>query len=147
MTWFNTFADDEQFAVEELQRKGFKNPHGDKKERGLFESTVAAVASPIRGTGVGFIKTADMLANPFDFMGDAASYGVDYIASGGDIPSFSQYREKAVQARDKLVLDTIGFLEDKENAGIVENIGVALGDYIWRGQLVVWQAVLVVQPF
>ena len=107
MSWFDEIADDDQLAVEKLREKRFTGKPPEIKERGLFESTVATVASPIRGAGVGFIETADMLAKPLDIIGDAASYGIDYVQSGGDIPSFSQYREKAVQARDNLVFGTL----------------------------------------
>ena len=115
MTWFNTFANDEQLAVEDLQRKGITGkPTQPEKQVGLFESTVATVASPIRGTGIAFVKTADMLAKPLDLAGDAACYAFDYLTSDSDMPSFSQYREKAVQSRDNLVYgEILPYLENR----------------------------------
>lgn len=131
MSWLNDLADDEQLAVEDLQSKGITGqPSQPEKKLGLFDG---AADSPIRGAGVGFIKVADTLAKPLDLAGDAASYAFDYVTGDADLPSFSQYREKAIKQRDDLVYGTIEALEDREHTGIAGNIGVALGDYIWRG--------------
>lgn len=131
MSWFDTVADDEQQSVEELQRQGItRKPTENKKNVGLFDG---AVSSPIRGAGVGFIKAADTLAKPLDYAVDVGSYGFDYVKSGGDIVPFSNYRQNSIKARDDLVYGAIEQLEDKENTGTIGNIGVALGDYIWRG--------------
>lgn len=131
MSWFDTVADDEQQSVEELQRQGItRKPTESKKNVGLFDG---AVSSPIRGAGVGFIKAADTLAKPLDYAVDVGSYGFDYVKSGGDIVPFSNYRQNSIKARDDLVYGAIEQLEDKENTGTIGNIGVALGDYIWRG--------------
>ncbi|WP_151813713.1 lytic transglycosylase domain-containing protein [Acinetobacter ursingii] len=129
MTWFDTFSDDEQQSVEELQNKGITGKPAKKKDVGLFDGVAD---SPIRGAGVGFIKFADTLAKPLDFAGDAVSYAVDY-AKGDDLPSFNDYRANAVKQRDDLVFKSIEALEDRENTGLIGNIGVGLGDYIWRG--------------
>lgn len=131
MSWFDTVADDEQQSVDELQRQGITGkPTESKKNVGLFDG---AVSSPIRGAGVGFIKAADTLAKPLDYAVDVGSYGFDYVKSGGDIAPFSDYRQNSIKARDDLVYGAIEQLEDKENTGMIGNIGVALGDYIWRG--------------
>lgn len=67
MSWLDTFSDDEQQSIEELQNKGITGkPIQQQKEAGLFDN---AADSPIRGTGIAFIKTADMLAKPLDFAG------------------------------------------------------------------------------
>ena len=129
MTWFDTFTDDEQQSVEQLQKQGITGKPTKKKDVGLFDGVAD---SPIRGAGVGFIKVADTLAKPLDFAGDAVSYAVDY-AKGDDLPSFNDYRANAVKQRDDLVFKTIEALEDRENTGLIGNIGVGLGDYLWRG--------------
>lgn len=129
MTWFDTFTDDEQQSVEQLQKQGITGKPAKKKDVGLFDGVAD---SPIRGAGVGFIKVADTLAKPLDFAGDAVSYAVDY-AKGDDLPSFNDYRANAVKQRDDLVFKSIEALEDRENTGLIGNIGVGLGDYIWRG--------------
>jgi len=128
MSWLDTFSDDEQQSVEELQNKGM--PGKPTKEVGLF---AGAADSPIRGAGVGFIKVADTLARPLDYAGDAASYAYDALTNDEDLPSFKDYRAKAVKQRDDLVFQGIEALEDREHTGLVGNIGVGLGDYIWRG--------------
>ncbi|MEG2265685.1 MAG: transglycosylase SLT domain-containing protein [Acinetobacter sp.] len=128
MSWLDTFSDDEQQSVEELQNKGM--PGKPIKEVGLF---AGAADSPIRGAGVGFIKVADTLARPLDYAGDAASYAYDALTNDEDLPSFKDYRAKAVKQRDDLVFQGIEALEDREHTGLVGNIGVGLGDYIWRG--------------
>ncbi|AZM38912.1 lytic transglycosylase domain-containing protein [Acinetobacter baumannii] len=129
MTWFDTFTDDEQQSVEQLQKQGITGKPTKKKDVGLFDGVAD---SPIRGAGVGFIKVADTLAKPLDFAGDAVSYAVDY-AKGDDLPSFNDYRANAVKQRDDLVFKSIEALEDRENTGLIGNIGVSLGDYLWRG--------------
>ncbi|WP_293735024.1 transglycosylase SLT domain-containing protein [uncultured Acinetobacter sp.] len=129
MTWFDTFSDDEQQSVEELQKQGLKgNPK--PKQPSLFQG---AASSPFRGAGVGFIKVADTLARPLDYAGDAVSYAYDAATSKDQLPSFNDYRAKAVKQRDELVFKGIEALEDRENTGLIGNIGVGLGDYIWRG--------------
>lgn len=130
MTWFDTFADDEQQSVEQLQKQGIKAKPTKQKEVGLFDG---ATDSPIRGVGVGFIKVADTLARPLDYAGDAVSYAYDAATSNEPLPSFNDYRAKAVKQRDELVFKGIEALEDRENTGLIGNIGVGLGDYIWRG--------------
>ncbi|MEG2569302.1 MAG: lytic transglycosylase domain-containing protein, partial [Acinetobacter sp.] len=131
MSWLDTFSDDEQQSVEELQNKGITGkPIQQQKEAGLFDN---AADSPIRGAGVGFIKVADTIARPLDYAGDAISYAYDAATSPDDLPSFNDYRAKAVKQRDDLVFQSIEALEDREHTGLVGNIGVGLGDYIWRG--------------
>jgi hypothetical protein len=101
MSWLDTFSDDEQQTVEELQNKGITGkPTQQQKEAGLFDG---AADSPIRGVGVGFIKVADTLARPLDYAGDAVSYAYDAATSPDDLPSFNDYRAKAVKQRDDLV--------------------------------------------
>ena len=130
MTWFDTFTDDEQQSVEQLQKQGITGKPTQKKEVGLFDG---AADSPIRGAGVGFIKVADTLARPLDYAGDAVSYVYDAATSKEPLPSFNDYRANAVKQRDDLVFKSIEALEDRENTGLIGNIGVGLGDYLWRG--------------
>lgn len=131
MSWLDTFSDDEQQTVEELQNKGITGkPTQQQKDVGLF---AGAADSPIRGAGVGFIKFADTLARPLDYAGDAVSYAYDAATSKDPLPSFNDYRANAVKQRDELVFKGIEALEDRENTGLIGNIGVGLGDYIWRG--------------
>lgn len=130
MTWFNDFANDDQLAVEAQQNKGITGkPAAQVKTTGLFEGSADSL---IRGANIGFIKAANTLAQPLDFAGDAVSYAVDAV-KGSDLPSFSEYRQQAVKQRDDLVYQSIEALEDRENTGLVGNIGVGIGDYIWRG--------------
>lgn len=129
--WLSEYSGEDQAQVDEINAKGIAHqPIQPKKEVGLFDG---AIDSPIRGAGVGFIKVADTLAKPIDIAGDAASYAIDYLTSDGEISSFKDYRASAVKARDDLVFETIDALEDRQNTGMVGNVGVALGDYIWRG--------------
>ena len=63
MTWFDTFADDEQQSVEQLQKQGITGKPTKQKEVGLFDG---AVSAPIRGAAAGFAKVADTLTAPLD---------------------------------------------------------------------------------
>lgn len=129
MTWFDTFADDEQQSVEQLQKQGITGKPTKQKEVGLFDG---AVSSPIRGTAAGFAKVADTLTAPIDAVVDRVGYSLKDVSTNEFIEPYSEYKDKKEKARDSLVLEGINALEDKENTGLVGNIGFGIGDYATR---------------
>lgn len=129
MTWFDTFADDEQQSVEQLQKQGITGKPTNKKEVGLFDG---AVSAPIRGTAAGFAKVADTLTAPLDAVVDRVGYSLKDVSTNEFIEPYSEYKDKKEKARDSLVLEGINALEDKENTGVVGQVGYALGDYATR---------------
>ena len=129
MTWFDTFADDEQQSVEQLQKQGITGKPTKQKEVGLFDG---AVSSPIRGTAAGFAKVADTLTAPLDAVVDRVGYSLKDVSTNEFIEPYSEYKDKKEKARDSLVLEGINALEDKENTGVVGQVGYALGDYATR---------------
>ena len=129
MTWFDTFADDEQQSVEQLQKQGITGKPTNKKEVGLFDG---AVSAPIRGTAAGFAKVADTLTAPLDAVVDRVGYSLKDVSTNEFIEPYSEYKDKKEKARDSLVLEGINALEDKENTGVVGKVGFALGDYATR---------------
>ena len=129
MTWFDTFADDEQQSVEQLQKQGITGKPTNKKEVGLFDG---AVSAPIRGAAAGFAKVADTLTAPIDAVVDRVGYSLKDVSTNEFIEPYSEYKDKKEKARDSLVLEGINALEDKENTGVVGQVGYALGDYATR---------------
>ncbi|ENX36330.1 hypothetical protein F889_00492 [Acinetobacter colistiniresistens] len=129
--WLSDLSSEQQQSIDQANSNGLQ--HKDIRPKDGPSAFAGVIDSPLRGAGVGFIKVADTIARPLDFAGDAASYAVDYLTNENDIPTFSEYRQKAIQSRDDLVFKSIEALEDKENTGLVGNIGVGLGDYLWRG--------------
>ncbi|MFX7516500.1 transglycosylase SLT domain-containing protein [Acinetobacter baumannii] len=129
MTWFDTFADDEQQSVEQLQKQGITGKPTNKKEVGLFDG---AVSAPIRGTAAGFAKVADTLTAPLDAVVDRVGYSLKDVSTNEFIEPYSEYKDKKEKARDSLVLEGINALEDKEDTGVVGQVGYALGDYATR---------------
>ncbi|WP_046023840.1 transglycosylase SLT domain-containing protein [Acinetobacter baumannii] len=132
MTWYDTFADDEQKSVEELQRKGITGKPTVQKEVGIFDG---AISSPFRGMAIGLNKVGDAISAPIDAVVDRVSYSLKDVSTNEFIEPYEEFKAKREKARDNLVYGTIADLEDKDNTGIVGNIGVGLGDYLWRGAL------------
>ncbi|MEN8372620.1 transglycosylase SLT domain-containing protein [Acinetobacter baumannii] len=132
MTWYDTFADDEQKSVEELQRKGITGKPTVQKEVGIFDG---AISSPFRGMAIGLNKVGDAISAPIDAVVDRVNYSLKDVSTNEFIEPYEEFKAKREKARDNLVYGTIADLEDKDNTGIVGNIGVGLGDYLWRGAL------------
>lgn len=132
MTWYDTFADDEQKSVEELQRKGNTGKPTVQKEVGIFDG---AISSPFRGMAIGLNKVGDAISAPIDAVVDRVSYSLKDVSTNEFIEPYEEFKAKREKARDNLVYGTIADLEDKDNTGIVGNIGVGVGDYLWRGAL------------
>lgn len=129
MTWFDTFADDEQQSVEQLQKQGIKAKPTKQKEVGLFDG---AASSPFRGAGAGFAKVADTVTAPLDAVVDRVGYSLKDVSTNEFIEPYSEYKDKKEKARDSLVLEGINALEDKQDTGVVGQIGFGIGDYATR---------------
>ncbi len=132
MSWYDTFADDEQKSVEELQNKGIIGKRTVQDEVGIFDG---AITSPFRGMAVGLNKVGDAISAPIDAVVDRVSYSLKDVSTNEFIEPYEEYKAKREKARDNLVYGTIDKLEDKENTGIVGRFGVGAGDYLWRGAL------------
>ncbi|EPK7240631.1 transglycosylase SLT domain-containing protein [Acinetobacter baumannii] len=152
MTWYDTFADDEQKSVEELQRKGITGKPTVQKEVGIFDG---AISSPFRGAAIGFAKVGDAIASPIEAVIDRVSYSLKDVSTNEFIEPYEQYKAKRDKLREEGTYKGIDILSDaplktiasdlvygteesfdpKQNTGIVGNIGVGLGDYLWRGAL------------
>lgn len=132
MSWYDTFADDEQKSVEELQNKGITGKRTVQDEVGIFDG---AITSPFRGMAVGLNKVGDAISAPIDAVVDRVSYSLKDVSTNEFIEPYEEYKAKREKARDNLVYGTIDKLEDKENTGIVGRFGVGAGDYLWRGAL------------
>ena len=125
--WDNELEDEDVTNVKNfINNKGFTQP---KKQVGLFDG---AVSAPIRGAAAGFPKVADTLTAPLDAVVDRVGYSLKDVSTNEFIEPYSEYKDKKEKARDSLVLEGINALEDKENTGVVGQVGYALGDYATR---------------
>ncbi|MGX8830016.1 lytic transglycosylase domain-containing protein, partial [Acinetobacter baumannii] len=91
--------------------------------------------SPFRGMAIGLNKVGDAISAPIDAVVDRVSYSLKDVSTNEFIEPYEEFKAKREKARDNLVYGTIADLEDKDNTGIVGNIGVGIGDYLWRGAL------------
>lgn len=132
MSWYDTFADDEQKSVEELQSKGITGKPTVQNEVGIFDG---AITSPFRGMAIGLNKVGDAISAPIDAVVDRVSYSLKDVSTNEFIEPYEEYKAKREKARDNLVYGTIDKLEDKDNTGVVGRFGVGAGDYLWRGAL------------
>ncbi|MBF6911448.1 lytic transglycosylase domain-containing protein, partial [Acinetobacter baumannii] len=114
MTWYDTFADDEQKSVEELQRKGITGKPTVQKEVGIFDG---AISSPFRGMAIGLNKVGDAISAPIDAVVDRVSYSLKDVSTNEFIEPYEEFKAKREKARDNLVYRTIADLEDKDNTG------------------------------
>ncbi|MDP7924431.1 transglycosylase SLT domain-containing protein, partial [Acinetobacter baumannii] len=94
-----------------------------------------AISSPFRGMAIGLNKVGDAISAPIDAVVDRVSYSLKDVSTNEFIEPYEEFKAKREKARDNLVYGTIADLEDKDNTGIVGNIGVGVGDYLWRGAL------------
>lgn len=132
MSWYDTFADDEQKSVEELQNKGITGKRTVQDEVGIFDG---AISSPFRGMAIGLNKVGDAISAPIDAVVDRVSYSLKDVSTNEFIEPYEEYKAQREKARDNLVYGTIDKLEDKDNTGVVGRFGVGAGDYLWRGAL------------
>lgn len=127
--WLSEFSGEEQRQVDELNKQGITGKPTQKKEVGLFDG---AASSPFRGAGAGFAKVADTIAAPIDALSDRLAYTFQDVHTDEFLEPYSAYKERQNKKREDLVYGGIEALEDKENTGLVGNIGFSLGDYATR---------------
>ena len=128
--WLSEYSGEDQTQVDEINAKGIAHkPIEQKKEVGLFDG--AATAIP-RGAGAGFAKAVDTITKPIDAVVDRLSYTFQDSQTDEFIEPYSEYKNQQDKARDNLVFGTIEALEDKENTGLVGNIGVGVADFATR---------------
>ena len=128
--WLSEYSGEDQLQVDAVNAKGLTHqPTQIKKEPGLFDG--AATSIP-RGAAAGFAKAADTLTKPIDTFVDRFSYTIRDSQTDGFIEPYSEYKNQQDKARDNLVFGAIDALEDKENTGLVGNIGFGVADFATR---------------
>lgn len=128
--WLSEYSGEDQLQVDAVNAKGLAHqPTQIKKEPGLFDG--AATSIP-RGAAAGFAKAADTLTKPIDAVVDRFSYTIRDSQTDGFIEPYSEYKSQQDKARDNLVFGAIDALEDKENTGLVGNIGFGVADFATR---------------
>jgi len=130
--WLSDLSSETQQDFEKTNNQGLQHPDTRPNEPGVFDG---AISSPFRGMAVGLNKVGDAISAPIDAVVDRVSYSLKDVSTNEFIEPYAEYKAKRDKARDDLVYGTIANLEDKENTGLVGNIGVGLGDYLWRGAL------------
>lgn len=138
--WLSGYSGEDQRQVDEVNAKGIAHkPTQQKKELGLFDGAGSAIP---RGALAGAIKVVDTAAKPFERVADHIGYSVNDTLNGGldgalDVrePSFSEiHTDKNKERQNKLVME-IEQLEDKENTGLIGNIGFGVSDFATRAVL------------
>ncbi|HFG6845829.1 transglycosylase SLT domain-containing protein [Acinetobacter baumannii] len=130
--WLSDLSSENQQDFEKLNSQGLQHPDTRANEPGVFDG---AISSPFRGMAIGLNKVGDAISAPIDAVVDRVSYSLKDVSTNEFIEPYEEFKAKREKARDNLVYGTIADLEDKDNTGIVGNIGVGLGDYLWRGAL------------
>ena len=138
--WLSEYSGEDQTQVDEINAKGIAHqPIQPKKEVGLFDGAASAIP---RGALAGAIKVVDTVAKPFERVADHVDYSINDTLNGGldgalDVrePSFTEvHATKNKERQNKLVME-VEQLEDRENTGLVGNIGFGLSDYLTRAAL------------
>ncbi len=130
--WLSDLSSETQQDFEKLNSQGLQHPDTRPNEPGVFDG---AISSPFRGMAIGLNKAGDAISAPIDAVVDRVSYSLKDVSTNEFIEPYEEFKAKREKARDNLVYGTIADLEDKDNTGIVGNIGVGVGDYLWRGAL------------
>ncbi|MDA3552165.1 transglycosylase SLT domain-containing protein [Acinetobacter sp. AOR11_HL] len=130
--WLSDLSSENQQDFERLNSQGLQHPDTRPNEPGVFDG---AISSPFRGMAIGLNKVGDAISAPIDAVVDRVSYSLKDVSTNEFIEPYEEFKAKREKARDNLVYGTIADLEDKDNTGIVGNIGVGVGDYLWRGAL------------
>ncbi|HHP8129714.1 TPA: transglycosylase SLT domain-containing protein [Acinetobacter baumannii] len=130
--WLSDLSSENQQDFEKLNSQGLQHPDTRPNEPGVFDG---AISSPFRGMAIGLNKVGDAISAPIDAVVDRVSYSLKDVSTNEFIEPYEEFKAKREKARDNLVYGTIADLEDKDNTGIVGNIGVGVGDYLWRGTL------------
>ena len=130
--WLSDLSSEDQQDFEKTNSQGLQHPDTRPNEPGVFDG---AISSPFRGMAVGLNKVGDVLSAPIDAVVDRVSYSLKDVSTNEFIEPYAEYKAKREKARDDLVYGTIADLEDKDNTGLIGNIGVGVSDYLWRGTL------------
>ncbi|EHU3263672.1 transglycosylase SLT domain-containing protein [Acinetobacter baumannii] len=150
--WLSDLSSENQQDIEKLNSQGLQHPDTRPNEPGVFDG---AISSPFRGAAIGFAKVGDAIASPIEAVIDRVSYSLKDVSTNEFIEPYEQYKAKRDKLREEGTYKGIDILSDaplktiasdlvygteesfdpKQNTGIVGNIGVGVGDYLWRGAL------------
>lgn len=130
--WLSDLSSENQQDFEELNNKGLQHPDTRPNEPSAFSG---AASSPFRGAAIGLNKVGDAISAPIDAVVDRVSYSLKDVSTNEFIEPYEEYKAKREKAREDLVYKTIEKLEDRQNTGLVGNIGLGVSDYLFRGAL------------
>ena len=130
--WLSDFSGEDQQQVDKLNSQGIAHRPTQQTEPSLFSG--AALSIP-KGIAAGAAKVLDTAIKPVDAVFDAGRYGIDYALNAGNIVPFDEYISKDVKARTSLLVESVDYLKDQQNTGLVGNIGFSLSDYLSRAMV------------
>ena len=138
--WLSEYSGEEQQKVDDVNAQGLMHkPIQQKKEVGLFDGAGSAIP---RGALAGAVKVVDTAAKPFERIADHVEYSIKDTLDGGldgalDVrePSFTEVHAAKNKVRKDTLVMEIEQLEDRENTGLIGNIGFGLSDYLTRAAL------------
>lgn len=118
-------------AKKHFNETGIKTNVG-QQTLGLFDGSLKAIP---KGIAAGTAKVLDTVFKPIDAVFDTGRYGIDYALNVGNIVPFDEYISKDVEARSSLLVESVDYLKDQENTGLIGGIGFSLSDYLTRAMV------------
>lgn len=131
--WLSEYSGEEQRQVDEVNRQGIAHrPTEQTKQPSLFSGAVASIP---KGVAAGTAKALDTFFKPIDAVFDTGRYGIDYALNAGNIVPFDEYISKDVEARSSLLVESVDYLKDQKNTGLIGGMGFSISDYVTRAMV------------
>ncbi|AOA57576.1 transglycosylase [Acinetobacter larvae] len=125
--WLSDYTSEEQKSIDALAQKTIPK---ETKETGFFSGIAKA---PFTGAASGFAKVADVIATPFDALGDHLVYTYrDITLEKGYLEPYAEFKKNQEAKRNNLLFEGLEALEDKENTGTGGSIVYGISDFATR---------------
>lgn len=130
--WLSEYSGDEQQQVDQVNAKGIIGKPTQQTEPSLFEG--AGLSIP-KGVTAGAAKALDTVFKPFDAVADRVEYSLKDVTTDRTIEPFEEFKQKRQLERTSLLVDSVDYLKDQENTGLIGSIGFSLSDYLSRAMI------------
>lgn len=130
--WLSEYSGDEQQLVDQVNAKGITGKPTQQTEPSLFEG--AGLSIP-KGVTAGAAKALDTVFKPLDAVADRVEYSFKDVTTDRTIEPFEEFKQKRQLERTSLLVDSVDYLKDQENTGLIGSIGFSLSDYLSRAMI------------
>ena len=130
--WLSEYSDDEQQQVDEVNAKGLTHRPTQTNEPSLFAG--AGLSVP-KGIAAGAAKVLDATFKPVDAVTDRAAYTFKDLTTDQPIEPFKEFQAKRQLERTSLLVESVDYMKDSQNTGLIGNIGFSLSDYLFRAMV------------